>query len=663
MKRITFIRLSGIAIILSLLFILVPVLPVYAAHSITLSVSVGKIGDSVTVYGDFDDSASERFANVYFSSSNLTIGLTSFITAAPSYKFVGGEDIPISSAPNSGNFTVTFPVPSILNSGTVAQNVTSGTYYVLVTYLASTGVETGVQAKAAFTVTAPTLDPLSPVYGPAGTDVLITGSYFTAGATITVTLDGTTIPIKTGAETTVRATGAILTTVTIPATAALGAHTISVTTGGFTVSKTFTVTAAPVLNALNPASGPPGTHIAISGANFPASTQVIFQFDTTFLTPTGSPITLADGSFACVITIPANATVTVHTITVTAGSTVKTASFTVTQAATTPPPTATLNAPTPDSGPPGANLAISGSGFAASSALVVTFNATTPLIISGMTQTDANGSFSGTIIIPSDAAVGIHTITVTTGATSATATFTVTEPATTTPTPTTGTTFPLGMDMEDDFVGASISIASSGFIPNSSVTVAIDGVQVAEDNANESGFFIITFSLPSILHGEHTISASDGTNTATADFTVESTAPGTPLPLSPMMGEAISSPASFNWEDGNDPSRPVTYNLQIATTDAFESGTILIDKIGLTESQYTLTEAEQLMLAAEATYYWREQAVDAASNASDWTGAGEFTMIKPFEFTGWPLYLTIGLGGLVLFLLGLWVGRRTAFYY
>jgi hypothetical protein len=55
--------------------------------------------------------------------------------------------------------------------------------------------------------------------------------------------------------------------------------------------------------------------------------------------------------------------------------------------------------------------------------------------------------------------------------------------------------------------------------------------------------------------------------------------------------------------------------------------------------------------------------VDAALNESTWTGANEFSLAKPFEFTGWPLYLTIGVGALVLFLLGLWVGRRSAFYY
>ena len=89
---------------------------------------------------------------------------------------------------------------------------------------------------------------------------------------------------------------------------------------------------------------------------------------------------------------------------------------------------------------------------------------------------------------------------------------------------------------------------------------------------------------------------------------------------------------------------------------------ILLDKTGLTTSEYTLTEAEKLeSTKKDAPYYWRERAVDAASNASEWTGAGEFSVGFIFSFPelkGWVLYALIGVGALVLFFLGLLVGRR-----
>jgi hypothetical protein len=46
-----------------------------------------------------------------------------------------------------------------------------------------------------------------------------------------------------------------------------------------------------------------------------------------------------------------------------------------------------------------------------------------------------------------------------------------------------------------------------------------------------------------------------------------------------------------------------------------------------------------------------------------WVGAGEFSVAAPFTIPDWALYTLMGLGGLFLFGLGYWLGRRTAFYY
>jgi hypothetical protein len=84
----------------------------------------------------------------------------------------------------------------------------------------------------------------------------------------------------------------------------------------------------------------------------------------------------------------------------------------------------------------------------------------------------------------------------------------------------------------------------------------------------------------------------------------------------------------------------------------------------LTKSEYTATEAESIALASrEDVYYWRIRAIDAADNEGEWTGAGEFYVSKPFSFPTWALYTLLGLGALVLFGVGYWMGRRTAYYY
>jgi hypothetical protein len=73
---------------------------------------------------------------------------------------------------------------------------------------------------------------------------------------------------------------------------------------------------------------------------------------------------------------------------------------------------------------------------------------------------------------------------------------------------------------------------------------------------------------------------------------------------------------------------------------------------------------EELKLATqEDPYFWRVKAVDAAFNDSDWSDTGEFFISPPFSFPKWALYLIIGVAAVFLFVIGFWIGRRTAFYY
>jgi hypothetical protein len=53
------------------------------------------------------------------------------------------------------------------------------------------------------------------------------------------------------------------------------------------------------------------------------------------------------------------------------------------------------------------------------------------------------------------------------------------------------------------------------------------------------------------------------------------------------------------------------------------------------------------------------RAVDAASNASDWSDAGTFSVGSSFQMKGWLLYALIGIGAIGVFFLGFWLGRRT----
>jgi len=108
----------------------------------------------------------------------------------------------------------------------------------------------------------------------------------------------------------------------------------------------------------------------------------------------------------------------------------------------------------------------------------------------------------------------------------------------------------------------------------------------------------------------------------------------------------------------------VTYTLQIATADDFADDSIVLEKAELAKAQYILTEEDELELAGmETPYYWRVRAVDAAMNESAWTGAGEFYVPPPFAFPKWLFYTLLGIGAVIIFAIGYWLGRRTAFYY
>ena len=144
---------------------------------------------------------------------------------------------------------------------------------------------------------------------------------------------------------------------------------------------------------------------------------------------------------------------------------------------------------------------------------------------------------------------------------------------------------------------------------------------------------------------------------------MESEVPPVPASLLPEVGVKAEQPVYFDWGDVTDTSG-VTYTLQLATAEDFTADSIVLEKKGLTDTEYTVTEEEKLPpVKEEAPYHWRVRAIDGASNASNWTGAGSFYVgfLWP-KLGGWLLYLLMGIGGLLLLALGFWLGRRTAYY-
>jgi hypothetical protein len=85
--------------------------------------------------------------------------------------------------------------------------------------------------------------------------------------------------------------------------------------------------------------------------------------------------------------------------------------------------------------------------------------------------------------------------------------------------------------------------------------------------------------------------------------------------------------------------------LQIGADSDFS--TVVLEKKGLADSEYTLGADEKLGPAAgEAAYYWRVKAVDGTAGESDWTIPGLFYVAEDIAAPGFGgmKYVWIGIG-------------------
>jgi hypothetical protein len=513
-----------------------------------------------------------------------------------------------------------------------------------------------------------TIDPASPV------TIII---YFSNQSALAGQYIGTTVTkYKTIASPTTSSTGTFVRTFTIPSkyndntNVTSGTHYLyaCLYTAPTTILNYTTITVSGGEISISPTTGLVDTPVDITGSAFVPSTTITVKYDgATIIIEGGNVTTDTSGDFTSTIYVP-ESTAGTHTISVVVGTSEETATFTV-------EPEITL---WPQSGKAGTQVTVTGTGFVRRPQVSFYFNNQLMKEILAFSS-DTKGSFTATVTIPSGLSARVYTLEADDGENVADASFTLTVPPQPEPTPEPEPTPPpttpeptptqpeasLDISAGGDAVGTLIGIGGTGFTPNGKVTVKYDDTEIATTTADENGFFLVTFQAPASQHGAHKITASDnGTNSAETTFTVESKAPETPPPQLPEMGVKVKSPISLDWGDVTDESLPVTYELQIATAATFSANSIVLDLKGIEISAYILSEAEELRLAGQKTpYYWRIRAVDAASNASEWTGAGEFYVAAPFSFTGWPLYTLLGIGAVFIFGIGYWLGRRTAFYY
>lgn len=238
-------------------------------------------------------------------------------------------------------------------------------------------------------------------------------------------------------------------------------------------------------------------------------------------------------------------------------------------------------------------------------------------------------------------------------------------------------------------VGEKVRISGTGFGAEQTIKLTMGNVEIGEVISDASASFESTFQIPQTDGGLKKINAVDGLgNSAQADFNLitATDAEGqlsVPEVLSPRGGSQLrvfqstlaavtgiaknfttlipkmfssSIVVDFDWSDVADPDG-VSYALQIAGAPEFSS--LLVDKQGLTSSEYTLSQSEAL---SPGDYYWRVRAIDEGGNAGQWTEAQKIQV--RLITTQSLIILVISAAviiGLIVFLVLFWRARR-AYY-
>ncbi len=393
---------------------------------------------------------------------------------------------------------------------------------------------------------------------------------------------------------------------------------------------------------LSPTSGTLGTEVQISGQGLRPNQNITAQYDGNDIAiARGDNETDGEGSFTCTILIP-ESTGGSHVITIIDESGNR--------------PEADFNVETEISIAPtdqaaGEEVIISGTGFGQREAITVTLDgsevATTPTIIS----TNLYGSFDGSFLIPFEGVYGPREVAaIDDSHNRAEAQLTVLGGI---------TLYPVTSLVASGYAGMELLIRGASFIVSATVIISYasndESIPVATVPVDFSGGFLVKFNVPPSPAGSHAITASDGTSTAIATFSMESQPPPIPAPLSPEVTGTAAEEAHFDWEDVDDDSQPITYTLQVASDADFNI--IELEREGLSSSEYTLSEEEKLEPTEEQVpYYWRIRAVDGAFNESDWSYPRLFYV--GFSWALIPVWVWYAFGGLIALLAGIF-GFRT----
>lgn len=643
-KRILF--FVSIMFVFSLIFTLMTAMPLFAAD-ITLSLISGPPGSNVNITGT-GFTAGDTY-NIKFGASATIVksgtvppsGEISDSFVVPEY-FYGPTVVTLETAHGSPvtTFTVQPVVYTNLSNGAYGQSVTvSGMGFsnlsVISIYFDSVIIQTTTSSaagsfSAVFTVPesiagshlvraadalshyntvtfiTAQLVTVTPSSGIVGSDVTVSGKGFKASSQVTITSDSLLV-ITTPSTVFTNALGSFTAVFKIPSSTS-GSHQLNASDGTYQMNVNYTTIASLVLNLT---TAKVGDEVTVTGTGFQGSKQVNIYLGSASVKSVSSDAT---GNFNATFVVPAikggNYQVTAND-----GTNSISASLSISA-------TASMSA---SSGFIGAEVTINGNGFYGT--VVVKFDG----VEIARKSASSNGTFSITFDIPKTKG-GNHVINVSDGTNSVNSNFSVTVGST--------------LDKSTGWVGMPVTLNTTGFID--SITIKFDDTVIDTIALETPEAIAITFDIPIGKAGNHIISVSDGNNTIEIPFVIESDAPETPQLVLPVNSAKAKATPQFDWTDVTDLSG-VFYTLEISSSQSFGVESLILKKDNLTESTYTLTEAEKLKSTKkDAPFYWRVKASDKASNESDWTVPYSFRVgFSLADIPVWAYCL------LVLFLMGL----------
>jgi hypothetical protein len=235
---------------------------------------------------------------------------------------------------------------------------------------------------------------------------------------------------------------------------------------------------------------------------------------------------------------------------------------------------------TPTVGPVATAVTVTGTGFRASEAIALKFDAaaatTTPV------TSDAKGSFTATFNVPA-AASGTHAVTAADTVNTSTKSFTVSSTAASTP--------------ASGFVGTKITVTGSGYLATAAVNVLFDSAPVKAGTSDANGNFNISFDAPAKAAGAYKIRVTDGTNSKDLDFTVTTSAAISPVTSNAApgnVGQAITV-SGVGFKPGA--SLAVTYDnkpIATGTVGADAKFSVTFNAPASKTGQHTITASDGL---------------------------------------------------------------------